>query len=182
MNTPPDMRPKMVHSLTNAISSLPLSSSRIPYSLPTGSIIWKSCAKAEEWYANGLDEYYDDPTDRRNSLNKFVSYHLLPMELSYNQLTTSQDYIKTNFVSWDAIDIEDWYETMMPHSVMRISYPKSGDRFINRKGAPKAARGIEFKGVRIWSPAERTDFDQTALNGQYHLLDNTALHRRSPSE
>ena len=86
--------PRMVHSLTNAISSLPPSSSRIPYSLPTGSIIWKSCAKAEEWYANGHDEYYDDPTDRRNSLNKFVSYHLLPMELSYNQLTTSQDYIK----------------------------------------------------------------------------------------
>lgn len=132
--------------------------------------------KAEEWYANGHDEYYDDPTDRRNSLNKFVSYHLLPMELSYNQLTTSQDYIKTNFVSWDAIDIEDWYETMMPHSVMRISYPKSGDRFINRKGAPKAARGIEFKGVRIWSPAERTDFDQTALNGQYHLLDEILLY------
>ncbi len=131
--------------------------------------------KAEEWYPD-YPQYYDDPTNRKNSLNKFISYHILPEELSYDKLNVAYEEITSQFTKWDAIDIDDWYETIMPYSVMRISYPKIGGRYINRKGAPKAARGLEYTGVRIKSPSERTDFNMTALNGQYHLLDDILLY------
>ena len=62
-----------------------------------------------------------DPTDRRNSLNRFVSYHLLPFQGTYYNLTEvdgPNSTLAQNFNRryWD---IADWYETMMPYSPWR---------------------------------------------------------------
>ena len=57
-----------------------------------------------------------DPTDRRNALNRFVSYHMLDRMGKYWMLTCmdgGQNTLAKNFNrrNWD---IADWYETMMP--------------------------------------------------------------------
>lgn len=116
----------------------------------------------------GDDGAEDDPTDRRNSLNKFISYHLLPIDLSYDQLTMSHEQILNNFVKRDNLDIEDFYETMLPHSIIRISNPNNDTfKYINRKGT-KADKNLTHPGVKVL----KTDsIDATALNGEYHYLD-----------
>lgn len=122
---------------------------------------------------------YDGPDNYRNRkspLNRFISYHILPVQLSYNNLTMSQDEIKSNFTGWEFLDIEEFYETMMPHSIMRISNPKTGGIYINRKGTPKNG-GVSHTGVRIWTPNE-SGSTQDALNGWYHYVDEPVVYSK----
>ncbi|MBO4499333.1 MAG: fasciclin domain-containing protein [Bacteroidaceae bacterium] len=132
-------------------------------------------------------------TDRRNPLNMFVSYHLLPEQLFYDQFNISQPEFTDGYTHWDAIDIEDYYETMQPHTLMRISYPKTGGHYINRKGAPRAenGKGVEVRGVRIYDPAEdiimKSKFkDQadasSAINGVYHYIDDILIYDKKTRE
>lgn len=122
-------------------------------------------------YPEDANKYDDDFTNRKNPLNRFVSYHLLPEQLNYNEFNVSDDWVANQYVSWKEQDLEDFYETMMPYSIMRISNPYNSQyKYINRKGTA-ALKNLTFEGARIKSTAE-SGRDQTALNGVYHLLDN----------
>lgn len=109
--------------------------------------------------------------NRKNSLNKFISYHLLPMQLSYDKLNLIHKNITNNntLIKWDEIDVEDIYETMLPHSIFRVSTPKVDQqhRYINRKGTEKSEYGF-IPGVKVIP----TDIDATAINGEYHYVDD----------
>ena len=112
--------------------------------------------------------------DRNNSLNQLLSYHILPCELTYDQFNISNPKVISRFILWSEYDIEDFYETLLPHSIMRISTPKgAGDKalgiYINRKGTTK--NGLEASGVRIAEPSEYKS-KNTALNGVFHYVDN----------
>lgn len=116
--------------------------------------------------------------DRNNSLNKLISYHILPCALTYDQLNTSSPDIVNHYKKWDEQDIEDFYETLLPHSIMRISTPKgAGDNplgvYINRKGTFK--NGPVYRGTRIATTAEYEN-DNQALNGVYHYVDGLLLY------
>ena len=69
------------------------------------------------------DANISDPTDRRNSLNRFISYHLLDRKGHKDNLTaaginnTRAGAVK-NMYDRSKVDIADWYETLMPHSLM----------------------------------------------------------------
>lgn len=119
--------------------------------------------------------------DRNSSLNQLISYHILPCALPYDQLNTSFKDIVNNYVKWDEYDIEDFYETLLPHSIMRISTPKGADNnalgiYINRKGTVK--NGLEFRGTRISASDEYVKSNQ-ALNGVYHYVDGLLLYDRT---
>ena len=116
--------------------------------------------------------------DRSSSLNQLISYHILPCQLTYDQLNTSYSDIVECYKIWDEYDIEDFYETLLPHSIMRISTPKgAGDQamgiYINRKGTVK--NGLEYSGTRIATPSEHIienkEINTSALNGSYHYVD-----------
>ena len=80
------------------------------------------------------DANVTDYKDRRNSLNRFVSYHFLPARIVYNMLTADNVLLKCfDRKHWD---VADWYETMLPYSIMRISYPSGSQagRYVNRRG------------------------------------------------
>ena len=116
--------------------------------------------------------------DRMSSLNKLISYHILPCELSYDQLNTRYTEIVNNYVKWDECDIEDFYETLLPHSIMRISTPKgAGDNplgiFINRRGTEKN-RPI-LKGTKITN-MDMIGVESISLNGRYHYIDGLLLY------
>ena len=120
----------------------------------------------DEMYPEDAGLYDEDWTDRRNPLNRFVSYHLLPYYGAYNDWTVYGD-VKTTCAKTDLIDCTDWYTTMLSHTLMKMSTPSDG-LFINRKGVG-AAYSVE--GTRVLAPSEVGDVDQQALNGIYHYID-----------
>ena len=146
-------------------------------------------AKAKELYDPMYPEDADvaDETDRRNSLNRFISYHILDRSASYYQLTAVDGGPCTLANNWarDKWDIADWYETMMPHSIMKFSFPMGSQEglYINRRGVQSRAdaRGAYVRGVKVTPPSEmgRTN---TCVNGMYFYIDGIAAYDRETQE
>lgn len=112
-------------------------------------------------------------TERGSSLNRFLSYHILPCWLPYDQFNTSQPEIIRNRKYLDEFDVEDFFETLLPHSIMRIStaYQDSENPigiFINRKGTVKT--GLEIEGVKIENNSN------SCINGGYYCIDKPVLY------
>ena len=126
----------------------------------------------DESYPKDAGKYDSDPTDRRNPLNRFVSYHLLEFYETYDQWNvTNPDLIDTNFMR-EEWDVEDFFETMLPHSFIRVCTPINANPigiYINRKGTPK--KNVR-RGVRMYSPSEMSGIQQDALNGMYYYIDD----------
>ncbi len=121
-------------------------------------------------YGSGEGVADDDYSNPQHPLYKFVAYHILPEQMAYNEFNVSQEDIVANFVARDYLDIEDFFETLLPHSILRISSPKDPDAdstmgvFINRKGV---LPNLEFRGIEI----ERGTA-HTSKNGIYHYIDD----------
>ena len=143
-------------------------------------------AYAKEIYDDMYPDDADvsDPTDRRNSLNRYVAYHFMDRRAAYNQLTVDNKMLTANFDRrhWD---VAEWYETMMPYSIIKISYPSGSDagRFVNRRGVQirKDSRGVFVPGAKILSPSE-AEFNQTAVNGVYHYITDLIDYGRHTQE
>ncbi len=124
----------------------------------------------DETYPEDAGLYDDNPKHRKNPLNRFVSYHLLPRVGQYNSWVVSGDV--RNCLDITLIDPEEYYETMCPGTIMRFAGPPAG-LFINRRGVQnRSERGVFIKGVKVLSPSESGSTEQNALNGVYHYLDD----------
>lgn len=132
------------------------------------------------------DADVQDPTDRRNSLNRFVSYHLLPFQGTYYNLThvDGPNSALARLFDRKHWDIADWYETMMPYSVMKFSFPSGTETglYINRRGVQSRSdgRGYKYRGAKI-IPASEVKIDQTAVNGVYHYIDDIISYGVQPN-
>jgi len=124
------------------------------------------------------DASVSDETDRRNALNRFISYHLLPFLGEYYKLTSidgEPNTLAKNFLR-DQADISDWYETMMPHSIMKFSFPAVAEGlYINRRGiadhADNQGQFVAGTLVPYYSETERH-----ALNGLYTYIDDIVAY------
>lgn len=125
----------------------------------------------DQVYPEDAGLYDEDWTNRKNPLNRFVSYHLLPYYGAYNDWTVYGD-VKTICAKTDLIDCTDWYTTLMPGTIMKMSTPSEG-LFINRKGV-----GPQYtvRGVKVLAPSEIGDVDQQATNGIYHYIDDILVY------
>lgn len=143
---------------------------------------------AERVYPEGTGQ---DDRLRTSSLNKLMSYHILPFWLSYDQLNTRQKEIIGKRLYLDELDVEDFFETLLPHSIMRISTPYDTIRqsngtiswqpvgiYINRKGTIKT--GLEAEGIRIAQDYSEYNLPDglvnTCLNGGYHYINKFVLY------
>ena len=87
----------------------------------------KTYASAPDWYdymsENGLTvSTGDDYTNPFNALHMFMSYHILKASMSTNQLV----FEKGSSTYWNYApdaDPHDYYETMLPHTMMKIWEP-----------------------------------------------------------
>ena len=121
-------------------------------------------------YPEDAGLYDDDFKNRKNPLNRFVSYHLLNRIGQYNSWVPSGDI--RNCLNTSDIDAEEYYESMCPGTIMRFAGNSEG-LFINRRGVGKRSeRGKFIKGVKVLSPSESGSTDQNAQNGVYHYLDD----------
>ncbi len=122
------------------------------------------------------DKDITDPTDRRNSLNRFISYHFLDRYGAYYSLTPVDGPSSLLSINWNRNkwDIADWYETMMPQSIMKLSFPNGSEQglYVNRRGVQARAdeRGVKVRGSMI-TPPVKMEVDNVAVNGIYHYID-----------
>ena len=121
----------------------------------------------DETFPEDAGLYDDDFKNRKNPLNRFVSYHLLPRIGQYNSWVMSGE-LREHCWYTSLSDPEEFYETMCPGTMMRFAGPPAG-LFINRKGLQNR---YTVRGVKVLSPSESGSTDQNALNGVYHYLDD----------
>ena len=138
-------------------------------------------AKAHELYDPVFPEDANiaDETDRRNALNRFISYHILDRYGSYYSLTCVDGPTNSSTLAknWNRrkIDIADWYETMMPHSILKCSYPSGTQEglYINRRGVQSRAdeRGVFVRGAKV-TPPDNMGVSNICPNGIFHYIDD----------
>lgn len=122
-------------------------------------------------------------TDRRNVLNRMVSYHCLDRLGTYYGLT-GEDGMNLA-ANWDRTiwDIADWYETLMPHSILKCSFPDGGKStkglYVNRRGVKAGADyyGVYKRGAKLTDP-NNYQTNHQALNGYYHYIDDVLFYDR----
>lgn len=146
-------------------------------------------AKAHELYDPMYpeDKGVTDETDRRNALNRFISYHLLPFYGGYYTLTAFDNGRLQNNFNRTKADITDWYETMMPHSLMKFSFPSGADEglYVNRRGVQSREddRGVFVRGAMVTKNMPVKNDPQwgavqinIAENGIYHYIDDIVAY------
>ena len=154
-------------------------------------------------YAKGVytDATETDPTSRASAINRLISYHILPYFLTYDQFNTCNDAIIKNYKAVytangsssknRVIDSEDFFATLLPHSIMRISTPwksvdpptRLGGIYINRKGVAGVKEvTLDYEGIRIAESSEYGKKDNKAENGIYHYVDKLLLYDTETKE
>lgn len=111
------------------------------------------------------DANITDIKNRRNSLNRFIAYHLINKELSYTKFILDYD---TQHMS-RIIDMYEYIEPMCPNTLIevkidRMSAEENIFNYITETG----------KAVRIKKP----NFDNDATNGVYHEIDNILVYSK----
>jgi len=114
---------------------------------------------------NVYDEVYpedaniDDITDRRNSLNRFIAYHLINKQISYTKFIN--DYYTAHMSR--IIDLYEYIEPMCPNTLIEVRLDhlsQTGNHF-NTSSETGSSIGIV-----------PTNYDNQAVNGFYHELDD----------
>ncbi|MBO5233511.1 MAG: fasciclin domain-containing protein [Prevotella sp.] len=119
--------------------------------------------------------YDDDFTNRKNPLNRFVSYHLMDRIGSYGDWAPYGD-ILTQCCRPDIADAEDFWQTMCPGAMIRFCRAND-ELYANRKGHKRTV--IDgCKGVRVLKALESTKYSKKrdAINGTYHYLEDILVY------
>lgn len=132
---------------------------------------------------NDADHINDADTLTTSPLYKLIAYHILPCWLSYDQFNTRQADLVKRHLSLKEHDIEDFFATMLPHSIMRIStpYPDGATAlgiYINRRGS--ATTGLVSEGIRIAQNASEYNLPGSltniCVNGGYHYINKLLVY------
>ena len=132
------------------------------------------------------DVSVNDPTDRRNSLNRFVSYHILGNGCSNKFLTVCNGKKYDAFwLDTDMADMSAWYATLMPHAALKCSYPMGDNSglYINRRGVQNGPDkyGKQVRGAKILADGEQ-GLDHKCFNGYYFYVDDILAYDRITRE
>jgi hypothetical protein len=97
---------------------------------------------------------------------------------NYNQWNASAT-IRDNCAVYNFLDPQDFYETM-DHTILKFQTSRDGQLYLNRRRINEGAGAIRnasdpfqaaVRGVRVMTPTESGNKDQSALNGVYHYID-----------
>ena len=129
----------------------------------------------DESYPEDAGKYDDDFTDRRNPLNRFVSYHLINRMGPRDYWVHCKGDIYTQKFLFNIYDPEDYYETMAPHTLIRFCSNPGEEIYINRVGLKNKA---EVRGVRVLKNDEGDSYTQSCKNGRYIYIDDILVYSR----
>lgn len=122
-----------------------------------------------------------DPKDRRNSLNRFVAYHILKHGSTYWFLTAyNGDYILGDFFQDTSLaDIASWYGTLLPHASLKCSYPMGSEKgiYLNHRGLMDGPDkyGKQVRGAMVIADGEQ-GYDHECFNGCYFHIDRVLAY------
>ena len=131
----------------------------------------------DEAYPEDAGKYDTNFKDRRNPLNRFVSYHLINRIGSREYWVHCKGSIYEQKFLFNVYDPEDYYETMAPHTLIRFCSNPGEEVFINRKALVKTTK-LEVRGVRVLKDSEGDDYTQTCSNGMYHYIDDILVYSK----
>ena len=121
----------------------------------------------DETFPNDAGLYDNDFTNRKNPLNRWVSYHLMNRLGNYSDWAPYGE-ILTQCCRADVAEAEDFWQTMLSEGMVRFCRA-AGQLYANRKGLKQTAT---IKGVRVLTDSESGKSNQQALNGRYFYLDD----------
>jgi len=174
------MTTTMATDLENAVNTTVSSERYAPKSRKFGYTVFVESDETYKKYGitdlNGLRKYaasiYDvlypldaeitEITDRRNSLNRFIAYHLIDKQLIKSKLI--QDY-DTNH-QWKTIDLYEYIETMCPNTLLEVKIERAS-------GQSNLINTIHETGERI---NLTSNTDNLAVNGVYHEIDKILVY------
>jgi len=128
-------------------------------------------ASLKEYAARIYDEVYpedaniDNVYDRRNSLNRFISYHLINKQLSRFTFIDAYD---TNHMLKNR-DMYEYIETMCPNTLLEVKK----DRLANKTNL---FNYIKETGEVL--QLSTSFFDKSATNGVYHEIDGMLVYSK----
>lgn len=127
------------------------------------------------------DKSVTDETDPRNALNRFVAYHILDRYAPYYKLTAIDGYKLPDNFNRAKQDVSDRYETLMPHSLVKFSFPSGSQEglYINRRGLQD---GPDYRGVFVRGAKIDKESETTALNGLYYYIDDIVAYDQSTQQ
>lgn len=109
-----------------------------------------------------------DIQDRKNSLNRFIAYHLVNKKLSSRLLIEKYDntgqYYETRGEthSIKTVDMFEYIETMCPNTLIEVRTLRTTNEYNIFNMIPETGEAIRLT----------DDFDNDAVNGVYHEIDN----------
>lgn len=122
----------------------------------------------------------DSLQSRNHPLNRFVSYHILPFQVASEQnFNLRSDLIEARSIL-NTLDPEDYFETYMPHSIIRFStvYRTGDDEkgvYINRRSLGGSRNGEIGKpyvrGIKVYTTDQMKNVANEACNGYFHYID-----------
>jgi Secreted and surface protein containing fasciclin-like repeats len=123
----------------------------------------KAYAAAHVYNEVASDANVTDITDSRNSLNKFIAYHLVNKKLPYVKLIDMYDtdhMIKT-------YDMYEYIETMNPNTLMEVKKERAsgGANYLNK--SPETGESVQIVS---------TYKDKDAVNGVYHEINKILIY------
>lgn len=121
----------------------------------------KAYAAAHVYNEDPTDASVTDLTDRRNSLNKFISYHMINKKLTYSKFI--DDYDTPHMLK--TYDMYEYIETMCPNTLIEIKKERaSGETNLINKSTQTG------DAIRIIAK------DSDAVNGVYHEIDKILIY------
>lgn len=108
------------------------------------------------------DANVTDITDRRNSLNRFIAYHLINKQLIKSRLISDYD---TNH-QWKTIDLYEYIETLCPNTLIEVKIKRS-------TGQANLINTRSETGDYI---SLTSNTDNLAVNGVYHEIDKPLVY------
>lgn len=121
----------------------------------------KAYAAAHVYNEDASDAQVNDLTDRRNTLNKFISYHMINKKLTYVKFIDAYDtdhMLKT-------FDMYEYIETMCPNTLIEVKKERaSGETNLINKSTETG------NAIRIIAK------DSDAVNGVYHEIDKILVY------
>ena len=127
----------------------------------------------DESYPEDAGKYDEDFRDRRNPLNRFVSYHLINRIGPRDYWVHCKGAIYEQKFLTNIADPEEYFETMAPHTIMRFCSNPGEEIYINRKGL---RANYTVRGVRVLKTEEGDGYQQSCSNGMYHYIDDILVY------
>lgn len=139
-------------------------------------------ASLKEYAARIYNDIYPDDANitalnnRKNSLNRFVAYHLIEKQLSYSKFI--DDYVmynnsfeKSHMINQAGLNMYEYIETMCPNTLIEVT----------RKGGTQETNLLNRnpdtdESVKIVQGAGTSDNDAT--NGVYHEIDKMLVYSK----